>query len=311
MEEYDITPKDQGSEGYSGLPAIIVSQDKALIIWYASTQEDVAHAQEIAGDLIIVDDAQMQEAVDLRNKYRARRKEVLERIGFHKDRVNRLHDQIMAVEKELAGDERKQDGGYQKAMKTLTDKINLRLDYLDEQRRLEEARLSRIAEADRQKRQATITKGLDKLLSGLSDLNEQRKALEARVGDPETTVEEAEEIRSRINAIDALARKATAQVDEKQVHLEQVTAPATIVVDNKPDVKGMSSKVVYFVERIVNDNALHQAVIDGKAPRTACTWNFSKLAQAANDQVKGMEGVVPSMPGVAFGTKRVTTTRAA
>ena len=311
MEEYDITPKDQGSEGYSGLPAIIVSQDKALIIWYASTQDDVAHAQGLAGDLIITDDAQMQEAVDLRNKYRARRKEVLERIAFHKDRVNRLHDQIMAVEKELAGDERKQDGGYQKAMKTLTDTINRRLDYLDEQRKAEEARLSKIAEADRQKRQATIAKGLDKLLSGLTDLNEQRKALEARIGDPDTTVEEAEEIRARINAIDALARKTTAQVDEKQVRLEQVTAPATVVVDNRPDVKGLNSKVVYFAEKVINDDALHMAVVDRIAPRSACTWSMPILSKALNDQVRGMDGVMPTMPGLQIGTKRVTTTRAA
>ena len=141
MEEYDITPQDQE---HSGLPSIVISEDRSLVLWYKSTQEDVEHAYRVANDLVITDGQKMTDAVNIRNTYRVRCKEVLERIGFHKDRVNKLHDQIMAVEKELAGDARKKDGGYQLAMEMITKKINARLDQLERERLEEEARLNKL-----------------------------------------------------------------------------------------------------------------------------------------------------------------------
>ena len=308
MEEYDITPQDQE---HSGLPSIVISEDRSLVVWYKSTQEDVEHAYRVANDLVITDEQKMTDAVNIRNTYRVRCKEVLERIGFHKDRVNKLHDQIMAVEKELAGDARKKDGGYQLAMEMITKKINARLDQLERERVEEEARLNKLAEADRTRRMGLIAKALDKLQDGLSDLNEQKRVLEERItGNPDITIEEAEEIRARINTIDARLQATTTRVEEKQAVLEQVTAPSTIVVDNAPKVEGLSSRLVWVAIRIDDDDAVHLAVPKREAPRSACTWSLPKFSQYGNDQVKGTNRK-PVVPGVVFEQRRITSTRGA
>ena len=167
-----------------------------------------------------------------------------------------------------------------------------------------------LAEADRTRRMGLITKALDKLQDGLSDLNEQRKILEARIEDFDVTVEEAEEIRARINTIDARLQATTTRVEEKQAVLEQVTAPSTIVVDNMPKVDGLSSRLVWVAIRIDDDDALHLAVPRREAPRSACTWSLAKLSQHGNDQVKGTNRK-PVTPGVVYEQRRITSTRGA
>lgn len=289
-------------ENKSTFPAIMVQRDEKLAVWFEMMDSKVAAAIHIAETFTVSDNETMEIAKAHIKATRIVKDEAKDVIKPYKDRINDIKQQILDTEKRytLVCD---------KAEAILKGKINDRLDYLEKQRREEEERLRKIAEADRQKRLDTINKSLDKLLDKVDDLNEQKKALEERIEDPEITVEEAETIRERINAIEAKLGMAQSKVETKQVEIQNVASPISVSVTNQEKVQGMSSNVIWEVQEIVNPRAVLQAILDGKLSMACISFNSVKLKQAANDQVKGMRNATPNIPGVTFVARRDTRIR--
>ena len=285
----------------STFPAIVISNDAKLTLWHEETTLAVDNANRAATALEITDDASMDMAVDMKRTYKEGEKQATEVIKPYKQRLDEVKKQILDVEKDLAG-------GYKRAADTVMSKINNRLDYLEAEKKKEEARLREIAEKDKEKRLKTIHEGLNKILGQFSDLNEQRQALEMRITEQEITVEEAEIIRIEIEAIDKKLGNMTQRIETKQIAMEEAAAPMTVNVNNFDKPKGMSSTTVYEVAEIHNQRAVLREIIDGRLPIACITFNLAKIKQAGNDQVKG-SNAAPNIPGVTFTAKRDTRIR--
>jgi len=286
----------------SGLPAIIVGKDEQLELWFSNTTKDVEFALSKATALVISDDDSMQLAVEMKRAYKQGEKDAADKIKPFKDRVNEIKDQILKAEKSLTVN------GYKHAADLVVNKINMRVDILEEERKAEEKRINDLAERDRQKRLNSINGALDKLLEKQTDLNAKRQSLEDRIQAPDVTEEEADIIRTRIEAIDKQLGQVSQRVETKQVAMEEVSAPMTVSVSNFDKPKGMSSSIVYEVHEIHNPKAVLRAILDGTLSIACVNFNVAKIKQAGNDQVKGTN-TAPNIPGVTFIAKRDTRIR--
>jgi DNA repair exonuclease SbcCD ATPase subunit len=283
-------------------PAIILGKDEQLELWFFNTEQAVREAITTAQRLVIADDITMQTATDLKRAYKQGEKDAAEKIKPFKDRINDIKKQILDAEKALTVE------GFKFAADIVMEKINARVNFLEAEKRKEEARLRELAEKDRQKRLDSINGALDKLLEKQTDLTAQRQSLEDRIQAPDITEEEADIIRTRIEAIDRKLGQVSQRVETKQIAMEEVAAPMTVSVQNFEKPKGMSSSIVYEVQEIHNPKAVLRAIIEGTLSIACVTFNTAKIKQAANDSVKGTN-VAPNIPGVTFIAKRDTRIR--
>ena len=243
----------------------------------------------------------MEDAKVIIKGLRAYKTEATDIIKPYKQRLDEVKKQVLTVEKGLVSQCDEGEG-------ILKQKINARLDYLEGERIKEEARLRELAEKDRQKRMESINKKLDGLLDKASDYTEQKQILEAQLEDPEMTVEEAEIIRQKINKIEFLLGNVQGRVEEKTLEVENVASPVNIVVDNKPDVKGLSSSKVWEPVQVMSAALLLRAILEGRAPASCVKFDMVAIKRFANDQVKGTNST-PNVPGVQFREVRDTRIR--
>jgi DNA repair exonuclease SbcCD ATPase subunit len=283
-------------------PAIILGKDEQLELWFFNTEQAVQEAITKAQALVITDDATMQTATDLKRAYKQGEKDAAEKIKPFKDRINDIKKQILDAEKALTVE------GFKMAADIIIKKINDRVDFLEAEKRKEEARIREIAEKDRQKRLSSYNTALDKLLEKQTDLTAQRQALEDRLQSPDVTEEEADIIRTRIEAIDKKLGQVSQRVETKQIAMDEVAAPMTVMVNNFAKPKGMSSTIVYEVQEIHNPKAVLRAILEGQLSIACVNFNVVKIKQAGNDQVKGTN-MAPNIPGVTFLAKRDTRIR--
>jgi hypothetical protein len=286
----------------SRFPAIILGKDEQLELWFFNTEQAVSEAITKAQCLTIIDDDTMQQATDLKRAYKQGEKDAAEKIKPFKDRINDIKKQILDAEKALTVE------GFKFAADIVMEKINARVNFLEAERRKEEARLKEIAEKDRQKRLNSINGALDKLLEKQTDLTAQRQSLEDRIQAPDVTEEEADIIRTRIEAIDKKLGQVSQRVETKQIAMEETAAPMTVSVNNFEKPKGMSSKIVWKLVEIFNPKALLRAIVDGLVSIACITFNTAKIEQKANDDVKGTN-TAPNIPGCRFEAKRDTRIR--
>lgn len=195
-----------------------------------------------------------------------------------------------------------------KAIDALTIKLNAYLDYEEEERRKEEARLQAEAEKIRQREVERISKKLDGIMAKSLGLNEQKKLLEEQLTDTSITAEEAEAIRQRIDAIDIKLRPVQEKIFDAQTKMEEKAAPVMVKVETQK-VSGLSTdNYEWRVTEIYNIRLLAQAVADGKVGAACIQAVEGRIKAAANDQVRGTSDT-PKIPGVHFERVRKTAIR--
>jgi hypothetical protein len=181
-------------------------------------------------------------------------------------------------------------------------KIGGYLDYLDAERRKEEARLREKAEKQQAKEMEKANKKVEALIEKAGGVEDQIKAIEAELEDPELTNTEIELLTAKRDSL-VLDRDRTNRVIQETVDRVEAKAsvPTPIPAREAPKVKGLSS-AVKIVPSVVNSMALVRAVADGRAPLGVIkAWDMSVISKLVN---AGM-----NVPGVATQTVRNISVR--
>lgn len=282
-------------------PAVIISRDDNLAVWLDNTAIAVEIALKTAYDLTITDDDSMSLAVNLKREFRESERSTSDIIKPYKQRLDEVKKQIIDTEKDLAG-------GFKKASDIVMQKINDRVDFLEQERKKEERRLLEMAEKEKQKRLDAINASLDKLLDKENQLLAQKQILEEHLKNQSLTVEEAEIIRSRIESIEKRIDVTSQRIETKQTSMNEVSEPLIISVNNFEKPKGMSTRSVWKLVEVSNPKATLKGIIDGIVPLGCVAFSSSKLERLANDQVSGTNQA-PNVPGCRFEAIRDTRIR--
>lgn len=224
----------------------------------------------------------------------------------HHQTINTLLERVRTLEKPFltpTTPNTKSDPEYiaYQAEKILKDKLNARLDLEERKRIAEENRLREQAEKDRQKRLDAINNKLDKLTGAISDLVQQKEALESSITD-DISIEEAEAIRARIEGIEAKLAKQQGAVITQQTKVQEVAVQTTIRVET-PKVQGVASKKKFVCVSVSNEMALLRAIVNGQIPAWKGIVSFN-LAQISRLKNMGQD-----VPGADFQEQRDTRIR--
>jgi len=301
MDEVQVSAvKDESRPTF---PAVIATRDESLTTWLDQQYLAVGEAERGARLLKVTDKDSMEQGVAMKRNFKAGSTLVSGFIKPYKQRLDDIKNQILDVEKALAG-------GYDKASEVVMTKINTYLNEVEALRLAEEKRLRELAEKEREKRLTQINAALDKLLEKKESLADQRAALEEQLNAEGNTLEETEILKARISAIDAKIGMTSTKIEDKQTQIEQTANPLFQMSVPMPEtVKGMSTTVIWEVEQISNKRLVLQAVLDNLIPMACVDINEVKVKQAGNDQVRGQKNVAPNIPGVVFRQKRDTRVR--
>lgn len=293
--------------------AVVMQKDAVLIKAITDTRASLQTYLKTAEATVLKRAEDKQIVTDMIASIKNICKPVVELIQPIKKQANEQIDKIISIEKifttyvppnqaaKTRADERFLAW---KAIDILMTKLDAYLNYEEEERRKEEERLQKLAEQQRQKETERINKKLEGLLAKSDDLKEQKRLLEEQLQDGSITVEEAENIRTRIENIDIRLQPIEARVVDQQVKMEEKAMPVTVSVDKGPKVAGLSSDNFYWdVEEITNVKLICRAIVEGTLSPACVTVNQAKVKQAGNDQVKGTNQA-PNIPGVKFIKKR-------
>lgn len=287
MEENTAT---QAQEQKPTFQKLMTVPDAAIAIWFDNIDDKVADVVRRAREIVIVDDDTMKEAKEIIAESKGISKEAIDFIKPYKERVNDIKQQILDTEKRFVVP------CSDNVEKPLKNAIGAYLDKKEEERREEERRRREEAEKERQKRLDKIGKGLDTLLDKVADLNERRALLEERLEDQSITVEEADEIRARIEAIDTKQRSLNTSVVERQVQMEETAAATTATVESKPKVEGMSTGKHKEPTGVTQPMVLVKAIAEGRIPIGVIKWDMTQIKRLLNAGV--------DVPGVTYEIKR-------
>lgn len=273
---------------------LAIIEDSALAEWFGD-QEILIHSFLSKAQTIEIKHSDDKEIVkNMIVEVREYGKEALAKIKPFKDRVNEVRQQILDREKDFSVPA-------DQAQKILKDKLNARLDLEEKERIAEENRLRELAEKDRIKRLDAINAKLEKLTGSVAGLADKKAILEASITD-ETSVEEAEVIRARIEAIDAKLAREQGKVIEQQTRVQETAIPTFVNVKTEK-VQGVASSKKLKCTGVSNEMALLRAIVEGKIPawKGLISFNLTQITKLAN---MGQE-----LPGCEFAMERDTRIR--
>ena len=277
------------------LPGLQVTQNMELTHWAADMDIAVRSLEQAVKVMKVKSNPELEVSAEVVREINSRIKEAEEKIKPFKQRLDEIKGLFLATEKRYVVPLKEMKS---KALKLQNDY----LDYLEEERKKEEARINEQAAKEREKRLEAINKQLDKDLSKMTSIEEQISAMEKMLEDTEnTTVEKAEEIRRRIDNLELRKQSLTQKIDEKQTRMEEIATPQTVTVDNKPKIDGMSERKEWVPVKVINPKAILQAIIDDRLPLSAVDFNMGII--------KRLKNAGQSIPGVEFQSKRIITQR--
>ncbi len=298
---------------------LVVQANEELSLQIRDTRDKLLAYLEDAKLTTIENDEDAKEAGDTIKQIREDCEPVLEAIKPFKEQVSGKLDEIRSIEKVFTTQLQRADQvkamadprftAFQ-AILTLKTKMN---EYLDEKERKAEEERLRIEKEAREKQEKqlkAITAKLDKIQAEGKDKAEQKAFLEKYLEEEAGTIseEEAAQVRARIETLTLELRNIETKTIDAQTKMEQVAAPVTVAME-QTKIAGQSTRKVWTATQVVNSRALLQAILDGKVPMGCVSFNLAQLSKAANDQVKGMQGVTPVIPGVTLVSQRDTRVR--
>ena len=315
MEKTDsaVVPEVQEEIG-----SLVVKRDEALIRTITDARKFLMEYMDEAERLTMTKAEDKVTVTNMIATIKAKCKPVSELIEPVKKKANEEIDKILSVEKVFVTYIAPKDAAKTRADKrflawrvidVLTRKLDAYLTHEEEERLKEQQRLQEIAEKERAKERERIGKRLDGLVDKISDLNERKRVLEEELKDESVTDDEAELIRTRIDAIDTKLRPQQEKLFDHQIKLEEKSAPVTVSVHKGTKVAGLSADNFYWeVDEITNIKVICKQIWEGTLAPACVTVNTAKIKQAGNDQVKGTSQA-PNIPGVKFIKKRKISVR--
>jgi hypothetical protein len=298
---------------------LVVQADQALTVAIRSTRESMLARLEEAKAFTCETEADVEAATKMIVAIREECEPIIERIKPFKEEVSGELDRIRSIEKIFTTTVSKADQvkamadprftAFQ-AILTLKTKMNNCLDEIERKKEEERRRIEEEARREQEKRLKAISAKLDKIQAEGKDKAEQKAFLEKYLEEDAETIsdEEAAQVRARIETLTLELKGIESKVIEKQTQMEQVTTPVTVAME-QTKVAGLSSGKRWVAGQVVNSRLLLQAILDGKAPMGCVTFSLPVLSRYGNDQVKGMKGAQPTIPGVEFRQERDSRVR--
>ncbi len=298
---------------------LAIREDQALSVEIRTVREKMIAYLKRAEDFVFNTEADLAEAgqiiVDIKNDCEP----ILEKIKPFKDEVSTELDRIRSIEKiftttvsradaaKARGDER--FIAFQ-AIDALKDKMNTFRDELEAKAEAERLKVEEEARKQQEKALKAISDKLNKLQAQGKDKAEQKAFLEKYLEEESDTIDEDEaaQCRARIETLSLELKAIDGKVAVKQTEMERVATPVTVAKE-ETKVAGQTSKKVWVAVQVTNARLLLQAILDGKVTMACVEFKLPQLSREANNQVKGMDGVAPSIAGVEFAAQRDTRIR--
>lgn len=298
-EIIDVTPEPEFGR-------LVVVEDSNLLIGLENTKVLITVCLDDAKNFELVKPEDKETVKTKINTIRNISKEGLGLLEKHHETINTLLARVRTLEKPFlmpTTPNTKLDPEYIgfQAEKILKDKLNARLDLEEKERRAEENRLREQAEKDRLKRLDAINIKLDKLTGAISDLVQQKEALETSITD-DISIEEAEAIRARIEGIEAKLTKQQGAVITQQTKVQEVAVQTAVYVEVQK-VQGVASKKKFVCTEVTNEMALLKAIVNGQIPawKGIITFNLAQISRLKN--------MGQDVPGAEFQEQRDTRIR--
>lgn len=285
---------------------LVIVEDSALLATIDSTKNRLVAYLDDAMAFELTEAEHKAQTKEKINAIRNISKEGLSLLEKHHETINTLLARVKTLEKPFlmpTTPNTKLDPEYIafQAEKILKDKLNARLDLEEKERIAEENRLREQAEKDRLKRLGAINAKLDKLTDSISDLVQQKEALEVSITDNIST-EEAEAIRARIEGIEAKLAKQQGAVITQQTKVQEVAVQTAVRVEVQK-VQGVASKKKFVCTEVTNEMALLKAIVNRQIPAWKGIVSFN-LAQISRLKNMGQD-----VPGAEFQEQRDTRIR--
>lgn len=273
--------------------ALAIIEDNALVQWF-DDKEAIIHGYLVrANDFNIKCAGDKETVKDMIVEVREHGKEAIAKIKPFKDRVNEIRQQILDREKDFSVPA-------EQAQKILKDKLNARLDLEERERIEEENKLREQAEKERQKRIDAINVKLDKAVANTANLAEQKGYYESLLEG--AGVEEAEVIRTKIEAIDAKLSREQNKVIEQQTKIQEVSIPTFVKVET-PKTQGVASSKKLKCTAVTNEMTLLKAIVEGRIPAWKGIVSFNLV------QISRLRNMGQDVPGCEFVEERDTRIR--